>query len=233
MHKLAKWIPGFFAVTLVLSGTAMARELSTEELERWFESDELLPPGDVATHVNEGKLVFLNRKPNKPVHHHHNQLIISEHSLETGWVWLKQCHDNLDRVPRAQIMFRHGRVRDLKIITNNNIADSWVENNSVQLRDVRAGARLCVTAWTRALETWADGQFTMRNGPFMRKFLDGYYPMHISMDINFTGTGLRLISVSPKQQTGFMIEQQPESVSFDAWFEGRLNTELMFSAASS
>ena len=218
---------------LFLGNTGMARELSTEELERWFQSDELVPPSHLATDVNEGSLVFLNRKPSKPVHHHHNHLVISAHSLETGWVWLRQCHDNLDQVPRAQIVFKPGRVRDLQITTNNNIADSWVEDNTVQLRDVRAGARLCVTAWTRALESRADGQFAMSNGPFMRKFLDGYYPMHVSMDINFTGTGLQLISVSPKQQTGFAINQQPESISFEAWFEGRLKTELMFSAASS
>jgi len=218
---------------ILASSAVMARELSTEELERWFESDELLPPSDLAINVNEGNLVFLDQKPDKPVHHHTNHLIISKHSLETGWVWLKQCHENLDQVPRAQILFRRGRVRDLQIITSTKIAESWVENNSVQLRDVRPGARLCVTAWTRALESGADGQYTMRNGPFMRKFLDGYYPMHVSMDINFTGTGLRLISVSPKQQVGFAIDQQPESVSFDAWFEGRLKTELMFDAVSS
>ncbi|MGD8712689.1 MAG: alpha/beta hydrolase, partial [Thiohalophilus sp.] len=133
---------------MLASSAVMARELSTEELERWFESDDLLPPSELAINVNEGNLVFLDHKPDKPVHHHTNHLIISKHSLETGWVWLKQCHENLDQVPRAQIMFRRGRVRDLQIITNNNIAESWVENNSVQLRDVRPGARLCVTAWT-------------------------------------------------------------------------------------
>lgn len=220
-----------FIGLMILLGAALsplARELTQDELDKWFESDELYPPADLALHVNEGQLVFLTRKPDRPVHHHQNHLVISQHSLDTGWVWLQQCHDNLDKVARAQILFKADRVRDLQITTNNNIAESWVENNTVQLRDVRAGARLCVTAWTHALEKDADGRYSMRNGPFMRKFLDGYYPMRVTLDIDYTGTGLKLMSISPARQTGFNIDQQAERLSFDAWFEGRLRTELKF-----
>jgi hypothetical protein len=134
----------------------------------------------------------------------------------------------MDQFSRVQIMFKKGRIRDLVITRADNISESWIEDNSVQLRDVKAGAMLCVSGWTRALESGEGGRFTMHNGPFMRKFLDGYYPMRVSMDVDYSGTGLQLVSVLPRQQTGFDVNERAESVSFDAWFEGRLRTELMF-----
>lgn len=213
---------------LLGGGPATGQQLSQEELERWFQSDDLHPPASSTANVNEGNLVFLQQPPNKPVHHHHNKLVISESSLATGWVRLHQCHDNMDEFSRVQIMFKKGRIRDLTITRSDNISESWIEDNSVQLRDVRAGARLCVSGWTRALESREGGRYTMHNGPFMRKFLDGYYPMRVSMDIDYSGTGLQLVSVSPQQQTGFDIVKRSDGVSFNAWFEGRLNTELMF-----
>ncbi|MFO8024960.1 hypothetical protein [Thiohalophilus sp.] len=218
---------------LLLTGgsPAMGQQLSQEELERWFESDDPHPPAGSTENVNEGNLVFLQQPPDKPVHHHHNKLVISALSLSTGWVWLQQCHANMDEFSRVQILFKKGRIRDLAITRADNISESWVEDNSVQLRDVRAGARLCVSGWTQALENRENGRFTMHNGPFMRKFLDGYYPMRVSMDIDYSGTGLRLVSVSPQQQTGFDVDQRSEGISFNAWFEGRLNTELMFRLA--
>ena len=157
--------------------------------------------------------------------------MISEHSLSTGWVWLAQCHNNLDRVSRLQITFNKGRVRDLQITSSHHIAESWVEDNSVQLRNVRDKAVLCITAWTKALIHNQDGSYSMRNGPFMRKFLDGYYPMRVSMEINFSDTGLQLVSVAPRQQQGFVVIQESKRVSFDAWFEGRLKTEFRFEQA--
>lgn len=217
---------------LLLGGGLLgAQEPTSEELERWFESDELLPPSHSTVNVNEGNLVFLKQPPGKPVHHHYNKLVIDQLSLTTGWVRLEQCHDNMDQFSRVQVMFKKGRIRDLVITRADNIGESWVEENSVQLRDVGAGAKLCVSGWTRALESHENGRFSMHNGPFMRKFLDGYYPMRVSMDVDYSGTGLQLVSVSPQQQNGFEVNTRPEGISFDAWFEGRLNTELMFRGA--
>jgi hypothetical protein len=89
---------------------------------------------------------------------------------------------------------------------------------------------LCISAWTRALFDNEDGTYTLYNGPFMRKFLDGYYPMRVSMDVDFADTGLELLYVSPQEQEGFQISEAGSKVSFDAWFEGRLKTEFHFSA---
>lgn len=207
---------------------ALANEPSMAELERWLESDELLPPSVNTDQVNEGTLVFLNQRPAKQVHHHQNHLVIDADSLLNGWVRLRQCHEHLDRVPRAQIMYNRERIRDLQITTSGNIEQSWVEDNTVQLRNVQENARLCVQAWTRALKANGDGSYSLRNGPFMRRFLDGYYPMRVSMQIDYAASGLRLIAMKPERQQGFDVTEQEGSLTFDAWFEGRLKTEFLF-----
>jgi hypothetical protein len=62
----------------------------------------------------------------------------------------------------------------------------------------------------------------------MRRFLDGYYPMHVSMDISFGGTGLQFIGIRPPEQQGFTVREDVDAVHLDTWFEGRLKTELQF-----
>lgn len=225
MHKIIILFTGLF---YLLPATALANEPGMAELERWLESDDLLPPSVSTDEVNEGDLVFLNQPPEKQVHHHQNHLTIDAASLSNGWVRLKQCHEHLDRVPRAQITYNRDRIRDLQIITSGNIEQSWVEDHTVQLRNVRKNARLCVAAWTRALKDNGDGSYSLRNGPFMRRFLDGYYPMRVSMQIDYASSGLRLIAMQPEQQQGFDVNDKDGSVTFDAWFEGRLRTEFLF-----
>ncbi|KPK39016.1 MAG: hypothetical protein AMJ69_06860 [Gammaproteobacteria bacterium SG8_47] len=198
-------------------------------MERWFASDDPAPPELSTAHVNEGDLVFLTRAPQKAVHHHRSALTIMRASLTDGWVRMQQCHTNLDRVARAQIVFRQDRIRDLHIDTWDNIENAWVEGASVQLTNIQTDARLCLSAWTRALFNNEDGTYTLYNGPFMRKFLDGYYPMRVSMDVDFADTDLQLLYVSPQEQEGFQVSTVGSKVSFDAWFEGRLKTEFHFS----
>ena len=110
-----------------------------------------------AAAVNEGPLRFLDTPPARPVHHHQNRIRIDGGSLSSGWVSLSQCHDHLDAVPRAQITFREGYVRDLKVDLSAGIEQAWVEGASVQLRNVAPGARLCLSAQTRALRNVGNG----------------------------------------------------------------------------
>ena len=207
---------------------SLGNEPSMTELERWLESDEMLPPSVSTEHVNEGNLVFLRQHPTKQVHHHQNHLTINTASLRDGWVQLNQCHDHLDRVPATQITYNKERIRDLQIVSSGNIEQSWIEDNSVQLRNIQANARLCVRAWTRALRANGDGSYSLRNGPFMRRFLDGYYPMRVTMEIDYTASGLQLVSMKPARQQGFEVTEREGYLAFDAWFEGSLQTEFLF-----
>lgn len=184
-----------------------------------------------ALRVNEGDLVFLGNPPAKAVHHHHNYIVIDHDSLRSGWVWIRQCHENLDVFERVEIVFDATRVMDLVVLSSAEIARAEVVGASVQLEDVRAGARLCLALRSRAL--WPEGdRLELRNGPFMRKFLDGYYPMHVTMDVRFPAELLRFTGVNPKPQTGLVVHDESGVVRLDAWFEGRLTTRVQFQAVT-
>lgn len=218
----------FFILLFVLTIFGVqAGDISPEELERWFNSDDFEPP-NLSKDVNEGTLAFLTVPPKDKLHHHHNSVTIMPHSLTDGWVRIKQCHTNLDQVSAAQVVFNKDRVKGLKVLEYSNIGRAWVEGPTVQMTDIIANARICLGARTRALYTNDDGSYRLRNGPFMRRFLDGYFPIRVSMDVLYKGTGLKLVSISPKQQKGFSIWQKQNRLGFDTIFEGRLMTEFNF-----
>ena len=181
-----------------------------------------------AHNVNEGVLKFLEKSPAKSIHHHHNQVLIDQNSLRSGWVSLKQCHTNLDPVPRAQITFREGFVRDLRVDISSKIEQAWIEGASVQLVNVEPGARLCLSAQTRALRNTGNGYFNLTNGPYMRKFLDGYYPMRVTLAIDYPAQTLELIDISPQAQPGLKLDTRSGAIRMDALFEGKLQTLIQF-----
>lgn len=181
-----------------------------------------------ANDVNEGTLNFLADPPATPFHHHQNRIRLTADSLASGWVRLEQCHDNLDKVARAQITFREGFVRDLKVESRSHIEDAWIEGPSVQLRNVAAGARLCLSGETRALRNGGSGFYMLHNGPYMRKFLDGYYPMRVSIDVAYPEALLALVDITPAAQSGLKVIEAPGAISVDAVFEGELRTLIQF-----
>ncbi|MEK6663950.1 MAG: hypothetical protein AABY73_08820 [Pseudomonadota bacterium] len=204
-----------------------AREYTQQEMDDWFNA----PPDPSAADVNEGELVFLTRQPAKLVHHHHNVLTLSDQTVVDGWGELRQCHENLDRVPATQIVFREDRVRKLRILSSHGIEKAWVEGATVQLKQVGPNAKICVALESHVLYPQPDGTYHISNGPFMRKFLDGYYPMHVSMEVIVKSKKLRFHDITPNQQEGFKVSVKPKQVLFDAWFEGRLNTLIRFKTA--
>jgi hypothetical protein len=195
--------------------------MSQQELDAWFN-------GKSTSEVNEGELTFLTDPPDKPVHYHQNRIRITEDSLASGWTDLEQCHDNLDAVPRAQITFREGFIRNLRVLESRAIDEAWVEGATVQLREVHGGARLCLAAQTRALNNSGSGYFTLNNGPYMRKFLDGYYPMQVSLKLEYPARLLQIIDISPSEQEGFHVSQKSGFVNIDTLFEGELRTQVQF-----
>lgn len=208
----------------IFSIPVLSQQLTPREMEEWLfdDSDSLIEE------VNEGELVFLQKPPKKSVHHHHNRMLISDASIEDGWVGLEQCHRNLDPVSLAQIVFRQDRVRGLEVIRAGNIDKVWVEGPSIQLEGVRPNALLCIRAETRSFVYNEDGTFSLHSGPFMRRFLDGYYPMQVTLDVSVDSKRLRFYRMTPEKQAGFSIRHSEKSVHFDALFEGRLSTEIMF-----
>ena len=178
--------------------------------------------------VNEGELRFLSQAPAKPVHHHQNRIIIDDASLESGWIHLEQCHAHLDAVPKTQIVYRDGFVRSLSLVRHSGIDKVWVDGASVQLENVQPGAVVCIKADTLALSPLEEGGHFLRNGPYMRRFLDGYYPMRVSLSVHLATNKLRFTRISPSPQEGFQVLSNGHDVDIEAVFEGRLQTEMRF-----
>ncbi len=178
--------------------------------------------------VNEGELVFLRPHSHQAIHHHHNHIVLPHSSFNDGWVQLYQCHKHIDQVPEAQILFQKNRVRGLTIVSMINIGEAWVEDYTVQLRNIGPSATLCVSVFSKSLVANQDGTYSLKNGPFMRRFLDGYYPMHVTMEVEVPQDCLQLLWITPPQQDGFQVKSELNRVSIDTWFEGRLSTEITF-----
>lgn len=178
--------------------------------------------------VNDGDLHFLTQEPAKPVHHHQNRLVIGDDSLVSGWVKLEQCHQHLDPVPSMQIVYGQDRVRGLTIVSSENIGKAWVHEHTVQLEQVARNATICISAETHALHDDGDGVYSLSNGPFMRRFLDGYYPMRVSLDVSLETGKLHFMDITPAPQPGFDFNQDGATLGYQALFEGKLRTVLRF-----
>ncbi len=98
------------------------------------------------------------------------------------------------------------------------------------MQAVGPNAKICVKAESRTLTNNGDGTWSLRNGSFMRKFLDGYYPLRMSMRIRYSDQVVHYLQSEPSTQPGFSVTKDPGEVLVDAMFEGRINTEFTFAA---
>jgi hypothetical protein len=112
------------------------------------------------------------------------------------------------------------------------IGRAWVEGASIQLENVRDAASLCIRAESRVVRLLPGNRFVVRNGPFMRRFLDGYYPMHVTLEIILPPGDWVLEKSEPAVQPGFSVTRNPAGIVVDAWFEGELETEFYFMPAA-
>lgn len=206
-------------VAALLLLAASASSLAATEEEMFFKG---------TADVNEGDLKFVSPPTDRAVHHHHNSITIGDASLAGGWVQLEQCHENLDAVPSAQIVYGKDRIRNIQVLENRNIGAAWVEDHSVQVRDVERQARLCISAETQALSRNGEHSWNLSNGPYMRKFLDGYYPMRVSMRVHLKTDRLRFVDINPEAQPGFQVIQTADGLAYDTVFEGVLRTIIRF-----
>jgi len=214
--------PAGLAAAAVLLGSALPAQAVEDDWPDGFDDEPDLM--ELTAAVNEGELEFIPAADAVGAHAHRNHIRITTDSLEQGWVGLEQCHENIDAVPAAQILFRNGGVRKLEIASSSNIGKAWVEGHTVQLEDIAKHATLCIRGESQALYRLGDGHYRLRNGPYMRRFLDGYYPMRVALNIDYPADRIRLVSQSPTNQPGFDVHQREHSVDVDATFEGRLVT---------
>jgi len=215
------------AVFLVLASLCCAageEPVTAEDVEAWFADDA----DERARAVNEGQLAFLPNPPPGVLHHSYNRMTLSASSLGNGWLGLYQCHEHLDAVPVLEVVYKYRQMRNLKVEQAENISAVRVEGQSVQLEDVGRASRLCISAEINVLYKHNDGSYRLRNGPYMRRFLDGYYPTHVTLDVRYPVQHMRYVSMSPAPQPGLDVQASGGRVVVDAWFEGELMTEMRF-----
>lgn len=210
-----------FSAVLVFACVAA---LAGDDLEAWLESDDAA----AAQRVNEGELVFLTDAQGRRVLQTSNWLTVTPDSLQTGWVELQQCQGNLDPVPAVEVVYRYHDLRDLQVVSSQQVTRAWVEGNSVQLEDVAEGGEVCIRAAVRVLRLNETGGYSLQSGPFHRRFLDGYYPVRLDYRVRWPADQLRLATVQPKHQAGFGLHVQQGELAIDTLFEGKLTIEVEF-----
>ncbi len=199
------------------------------ELEAWL--DEETEPA--VPQAGAGELVFLSPPPGSRTLHSINTLRVTRSSLVDGWVNIRQCYEGLDAVPAAEVVYQYDNMRNLRIHSKANIGKAVTREQTVQLTDVGQDAMLCIQAEAQILYPRSNESFVLRNGPFHRRFLDGYFPLHISMDVQFPAALLDYVEISPRAQPGFDVAVQGEHVYIDTCFAGTLHIELAFSRRQS
>jgi len=181
--------------------------------------------------INQGDLVFLSKPPKRPPHVQHMQVVINADSLKTGWVQTSQCHYRLDRMPALQVVFSPDKVRKLRILRTENIGRAWVEGASVQVEQIGANPVLCIFSENRTLRPEGLGGLIWRAGPYMRRFFDGYFPIHLKVNVIYPDSLVQLKAIEP---TVLQLKsvQQPGQVDIDVMFEGKLYIQMHFTPAT-
>jgi len=197
---------------------------SADELEKWFMSDELTPP----TKSSDSHLTFISSPTDKPALHSINEITISPQSIKIGWVDLMQCYQYLDPVPYMEVVYNYKNMRNLRIIKSKNIDQAFVKGQSVQLENVLKNAQLCIHAEVRIFYNNKDGSYKLVNGPFHRKFLDSYFPYHLTLKINYPSKQLEYIDSKPKHPFGFSVKHTNNTLLINSYFTGKLHTEIIF-----
>lgn len=208
-------------ILLLVSFTASG---FTDEEERWLNEID----NENISEISEAQLRFLDPSSNINTLHSTNTLIISQKSIDDGWVDLHQCYRNLDLLPEVDITYFYRSIRNLKIISTNNIDSAKVINQNITLKNIKKNPEICVSAEVRVFYQNPDLTFSLINGPYHRRFLDGYYPYHITLNIKFPGHILQLQETIPEQTKNFLVSVKRNSLLVDTTFEGILNIETKF-----
>jgi hypothetical protein len=200
-----------------MASAAAQDEWSRLELE-WAQEERALG-------VNEGELQLLDQPPEVASHFHHTRLLIREQSLRTGWVTMYQCHSDLDKVASSQIVYQPDRISNIRVLSSQNIGSVWVEGHTVQMKGIATGSKICISADRKALSN-EEGRYHLKLGPFIRRFLDGYYPMHVRVEVCYPNS-LELVSSRPVKALQHA-KNETRYADIDVWVVGELNIELVF-----
>ncbi|MDH5181757.1 MAG: hypothetical protein OEY07_19010 [Gammaproteobacteria bacterium] len=218
--RLFNFICAVLTVGIISNPVLSEQDMTPEQLEAWFNDDKSIHPYDRKS--DGGVLVFLAKPPTKRTPHSSNILTVNSDSLRTGWVEVEQCHAGLDPVPAVEVVYRYKEMRHLQVVKSSGIGKVWVDGQTVQLEEVKKGASLCIRTEARIMVQLEGGRYVLFNGPFQRRFLDSYFPMHVTLVLRYPRDELELTEVLPRKTDGFKVESRDGEINLDAWFEGKL-----------
>jgi pimeloyl-ACP methyl ester carboxylesterase len=204
-------------------------DFSPAQRAQWFDTAGLLD-SQAALSVSKGTLGFVDaaKIDSRFDYNMTNKLHFLPNSLMDGWLSLTQCHYNLDPVKALEIVYAQDKTRKLNVISQQHIGSAKAEGNRVELRDIQGSAHVCISAETKGLEQIAHNQWQLKRGPFMRRYLDGYYPMQASLEVDWSDMPLHLINHYPSEQMGVQTNVQAQSFRATYRFEGQLSPQLLF-----
>ena len=205
----------------------------TEQEKAWLESDMI----DDNFHVNRGELTWVSPDKTQNQYRLENRIFLTPEAMKTGWVKFEQCHYQIDPINKIEVVYHTERSRNLKAIAFENIERVENQKASVVLIGVKKQAYVCIEGETlsffpnQSLEKsqTKDATWTLKRGPYMRKFLDGYFPLQVTEEIHWSDTELQLNSPQDTKQLGKQIHIEGQQLNATYHFEGRLTLNYHFS----
>ena len=181
-----------------------------------------------AREISSGELKFLDPSGVPEGYWLHNIINIDQSSLKTGWVQFEQCHYELDPTNLITITYNKDRTKNLAVKHSLGIEKHTIIDTHIDLKNIQKGAEICVFGETKTLHKTPQG-FVMKRGPYMRRFLDGYYPMHVEESITYNPKIYPDIKYYINQ-LGRTFKLEYNSINAQYWFEGELKPEYVFKA---
>ena len=171
--------------------------------------------------IHDEPLRLFAEAPSGPIPHITTRLTLAP---GTPWVAIEQCHEGLEPFPRVEVVYRYRRMRGLRVVGREGIAKAWVEGQSVQLEEVARGATLCVELEAAILHPDGSGGYRLHQGPYHRRFLDGWFPLRLTLTIG--GGGLRVTTMEPPPQPGLTFDRRGDKTVVEALFAGKLELDF-------
>lgn len=160
--------------------------------------------------------------------HHIKTLIVTADSLAGGWVHNHQCHRYFSVTPSLDIVFPTGKIRNITIADASNVGDVEVRGHTIQLKDVNEKSALCINSENLLLNREPGGVYRVTAGPFYYRFLDGYFPMEVSLQVQYPPSLLEVMRVVPGNRRGVEITRNDGEVRLWSRFEGTLWVQVFF-----
>ncbi len=168
----------------------------------------------------------------EPPFYHHKWIRIEQNSLTNGWVFNRQCHSQFAAMPSLQIVFGTGTTRNIRLTKTKLLGRAWVEGTTVQLETVRPESEICFSSENRVLSPTGPGDYELKVGPFYYRYLDGYFPMQMILNVDYPPSLLKVVDVAPDQPEAIAVKYASGQIRLESVFQGKLWVYVKFAAVT-